>query len=166
MWTLLLGLAWPAVCQAQAGSPGSSPTLLSARPPQHIVVDTSTSAPAVARGGSLTLYVDVAPKAAVHVYAEGAPGVTPVSLAVRPLAGVRLLPVKYPAAEKVRTLGALAPVNAYAKPFRIAQQVVLSPDVAPGESMVLAGVLTYQACDDRVCYPTAAAPVRWSVVVR
>lgn len=162
----MIGLAWPAVCLAQGGSAGSSQTLRPPQAPRHVSLDTSTSAPGAPRGGRLTLYVDVAPKAAVHVYAEGAPDVTPVSLLVKPRVGVRLQPVTYPAPEKVATLGALVPVNAYTKPFRIAQPVMVSSTVTPGETIVLAGELTYQACDDRLCYPTDTVPVRWSFVVQ
>src|SRR5262249_23773039 len=139
---------------------------LSSKPaPQHIAVETATSAPAVTRGGRMTLYADVTPKASIHVYAEGAADFTPVSLTLVPRAGTTLLAATYPPAEKVTTVGTLVSVPAYKKPFRIAQPVVLASSMPPGE-VVLTGVVSYQACDDRLCYPATAIPVRWTFTVK
>jgi hypothetical protein len=38
--------------------------------------------------------------------------------------------------------------------------------VKSGETIVVAGKVTYQACDDRVCYPPESAPVSWTVNVK
>jgi hypothetical protein len=32
--------------------------------------------------------------------------------------------------------------------------------------VVVAGVVSYQACDDKVCYPPESAPVAWTVMVK
>ena len=56
--------------------------------------------------------------------------------------------------------------------FRLLQDVTLVYSVLqrlrdePEIDLPLTGRLEYQVCSDRVCYPPASAPVRWSFRVR
>jgi hypothetical protein len=68
----------------------------------------------------------------------------------------------YPKAEPVAIAGAEA-TPAYRTTFRIVQPVTIA---AAGHDVQISGVLNYQACDDRVCYPVAALPVTWTVAAR
>ncbi|MGA8449733.1 MAG: hypothetical protein WB707_05830, partial [Candidatus Acidiferrales bacterium] len=58
--------------------------------------------------------------------------------------------------------------------FRITQDVMVTESktgdivrslVSAGKTISITGVLSYQACDDRVCYPPASVPVMWSLQV-
>ena len=129
--------------------------------PQHIDVLTG----AMEAGRVVTLWVDVAPKPGIHVYASGATGFDAVKLTIVPQAGVAVRQAKYPAAQSTASPGALERVPAYVKTFRITQPLTLAKDLKRGEAMTVAGALTYQACDDRLCYPTQSIPLRWLLVV-
>jgi hypothetical protein len=57
-------------------------------------------------------------------------------------------------------------VPVFAKAFRLTQDVTLAKSVKAGDTVVVAGTLSYQACDDRVCYPPESAPVSWTIAVK
>jgi DsbC/DsbD-like thiol-disulfide interchange protein len=124
---------------------------------QHV-----TAAPAVTRSadGRLTLALDVTPNSGIHVYAPGAKDFIPVSLILTPQAGVTTGKPVYPKADPVSVVGA-DDTPMYQKTFRITQPVTVN--VTNGQALVIAGVLNYQACDDRLCYPSASLPVTWTI---
>lgn len=133
---------------------------------QHIAVTTTASADSTTPGGSLTLWADVTPRAGVHVYASDANGTTPAALTLTPHARVTAGKPRNAAAEIVRTVGELLPVAAYRKPFRIEQPVTVARSVKVGEALTITGLVNYQACDDRVCYPAGTVPVSWAIKIR
>ena len=59
----------------------------------------------------------------------------------------------------------------YDKPVRVLQDVTLglSADLrkraTAKETLVITGSLTYQACDDKVCYLKETVPVSWTVTL-
>lgn len=134
--------------------------------PQRISVEPGPGGAMVAAGGSVTLWAEVTPKPNIHVYAAGAKDFTPVALSVTPSPDVAPAKPIYPPAELSSTVGLEAPVPVYRKVFRISQPIVIARTAKPGQRMTVAGTLTYQACDDRLCYPTASVPVVWSLVVK
>jgi hypothetical protein len=62
--------------------------------------------------------------------------------------------------------GATQAVPVYRKPFRIGQPITIAATAQSGQTLTIAGVINYQACDDKLCYPTAALPVSWTVAVK
>ena len=100
------------------------------------------------------------------MYASDQHGFTPVTLVTTPRPGVTIGKVKYPIPEMAATVGVTDPVAIYRKPFRLAQPLTLAASAKSGDSVTIAGVVNYQACDDRVCYPTASIPVMWTVGVK
>ena len=130
---------------------------------QHAKVESSASPTRVAPGGVVTLRVDVTPNPTVHIYADGAKDVTPVALTLTPNAAVTIAPVMYPKSERVPDPASLAPVPAYARAFRIEVLATLASSAKAGDVLTLGGVLTYQACDERMCYPVSSAPVTWQI---
>lgn len=134
--------------------------------PQHATFAATASADTVAPGGATTLWVDVVPHRSVHIYAAGATDFQPVALAVSPQASVVAGTVRYPKPDVATAQGSLGDVPAYAKPFRIALPVTVAKSVRAGEQLTVSGVVTYQACDDRLCYPSSSAPVTWSIAVK
>jgi DsbC/DsbD-like thiol-disulfide interchange protein len=133
---------------------------------QRATVVPSVSASSVAPGATVSLFVDVTPNPAMHVYAEGAKDVTPVALLITPNAAVTLGAPKYPKAESVPDPASVSPVPAYVRTFRISVPVTVKKSTKSGESVTLGGVVNYQACDDRLCYPMSSAPVSWHVTVK
>jgi len=59
--------------------------------------------------------------------------------------------VVYPKAEVMMFADERVPV--FDKPFRLTQDVTLDKSLKPGTTVLVAGTVSYQACDDKVCYP-------------
>jgi hypothetical protein len=151
---LMMTAAAPALAQGLLGKPA----------PQHASVTPSISVASVAPGGTLTLWADVTPFPAIHIYAAGAKDFTPVSVVVTPIPHVKTGKPVYPKAD-ARAPGEVDLAPAYAQPFRIAVPVNIA-GTAPRGPITISGAVTYQACDDRLCYPVSSAPVTWHVAVR
>jgi cytochrome c biogenesis DsbD-like protein len=156
----VLFAAFPSVV-ALAQTLGPAPSTL-----QHVTIEASTSVSAVAKGGLVTLWADVTPKPNIHVYASNADGFTPVKLVLTPRSGLMIGKVKYPEAELLPTPGVSHRVPVYRKAFRLAEPITIAATAKSGEDITIAGVVNYQACDDRVCYPTASLPISWTVRVK
>ncbi len=148
--------AKPAVVKPQV----TTPHLSKPQETKHLTVVATTSAAAVAPGATVSLFLDVAPKALMHVYAPEQKGLVPVSLKLAADAGVKALPPKFPKSEPYKAVDEVQAV--YSKPFRIVQDVTV-PAAASGSTITVNGTLRYQACDDKVCYLPVNVPVAWSV---
>jgi hypothetical protein len=129
----------------------------------HLKLTTSTSA---LNASPRALFVDVAPKPKMHVYAPGQDGYITVALSVEPGSTLTAAgPPRFPKAEKLF----FKPLNetqlVYSKPFRITQDVkqVTSPGDSASGPLIIKGSLRYQACDDRVCYLPQTVPLEWTV---
>jgi hypothetical protein len=78
----------------------------------------------------------------------------------------------YPPAEDYHFKPLNEHVQVYQRPFRIVQDVVV--DASPQSqgalkdvsSMTIKGVLTYQACDDKLCFTSQSVPLTWTVTLR
>ena len=75
---------------------------------------------------------------------------------------LKLGPAQYPKPELAASPGALLGVPSYTQAFRIAVPATVQATATSGSHVTVAAVLTYQACDDRLCYPSTSAPVRAS----
>jgi Disulphide bond corrector protein DsbC len=124
---------------------------------QHV-----TAAPSVVRAanGSMTLTLDVTPNPRIHVYAPGAKDFTAVSLILTPQADVTPGKPVYPKAD-VGAAPGTEDAPAYSKAFRITQPVAVKAGAK--KELTISGVLNYQACNDRVCYPASSLPVTWTL---
>jgi hypothetical protein len=83
-----------------------------------------------------------------------------------------MLPMKYPASEIYHFKPLNERVRVYQKPFTLVQEIVLeeTPQAQAAfrgkDSIRLTGTLEYQACDDKVCYNPASAPLSWIISLR
>jgi hypothetical protein len=71
----------------------------------------------------------------------------------------------YPPSELVFDTALNKKIPQYLKTFRIRQPITLGA-VKSGDRVDVSGTLSYQACDDRMCYPPTTAAVAWTVNVR
>jgi cytochrome c biogenesis DsbD-like protein len=133
---------------------------------QQITVAASVSAPTVAKGGTVTLWADVTPKANIHVYATDKYDFTPVSLIFAPQPRITFGTVKYPTPEAGISPGTDMLIPMYTKPFRLTQSVTISPTAKSGEALTISGAVNYEACNDRLCFPATSLPVTWAVTVK
>ena len=129
---------------------------------KHLTVTTSASLETVAPGKRLSLAVDVAPKPKMHVYAPGQAGYIGITLTLEADPGFTAAKAKYPPGEKVYMPLLKETQLVYAKPFRIAQDLVIGP-ARGAASLIIKGTLRYQACDDTICYLPTTIPLAWTV---
>jgi cytochrome c biogenesis DsbD-like protein len=135
----------------------------------HLTIKNTASAEAAVPGRKVSLFVDVAPKPKMHVYAPGQPGYIAINLALDPDPAFTAARARYPAAEKLLLKILNERQLVYAKPFRISQELTLgsTPDLrdraAAGGALTIKGTLRYQACDEAICYLPVNVPVEWTL---
>jgi DsbC/DsbD-like thiol-disulfide interchange protein len=131
----------------------------------HVMVSTGSAPAADTSAGSSatrTLFVDIAPKPKMHVYAPGEKEGIPVSLSIEPSTGVKAAQPQFPPPQKYFFAPLKLTQLVYSKPFRITQPVTLAGPLA-GQTLTIKGTLRYQACDDTVCYLPKSVPLSWLV---
>jgi hypothetical protein len=134
-------------------------------PIQHVTV-AATAMPATAGAGEkVTLLLDVTPDRNIHVYAPGAKDFIPTTLTAADKR-VTFGKITYPPAELVLDPILNEGIPEYVKPFRITLPVTLPGKLTSGESLTISGALTYQACDDKMCFAPSVARVSWILRVR
>ena len=146
--------------------PARAQSLLGKASVQYATVLGGASAGTAAPGSAITIWADITPNPSMHIYARGAKDVLPIALAVTANPSVTTGAPKYPTPDVASAPGSVGPAPAYARPFRIALPVTVKASARAGEMITLGGTLSYQACDDRVCYAATAAPVTWTIAVR
>ena len=130
----------------------------------HLQIKTSANVATAARGGTVTLKVEVTPKAKMHVYAPGQEGYIPIQLTLTADPAFSAAKAKYPAGEKYVMPALNETQLVYAKPFAITQEITVKPP-APA-TLTVKGTVRYQACDDTICYLPKTVPVEWTIAVR
>jgi DsbC/DsbD-like thiol-disulfide interchange protein len=133
--------------------------------PGHAAVTSSPAEVSGRAGAKLSLFVDVQPKPGLHVYAPGSGEFyIPITVKLNPQVQLKAGKVVYPKSETM--IFADEKVAVFEKAFRLAQDVTLDKSLKPGATVMVAGTVNYQACDDKVCYPPESAPVSWTVTVK
>lgn len=132
--------------------------------PGHATILASPTEVNGAAGAKLMLFVDVAPKPGIHVYAPGSKDYIPITVKLNAQPEVKAGKVAYPKSEMMTFADEKVPV--FQKPFRITQDVTLDKSAKAGSTVTVTGMVNYQACDDRVCYAPESSPVTWTVVVK
>jgi hypothetical protein len=135
----------------------------------HVTVTTSSSDEIIAPGTRFSLFIDVAPKAKMHVYSPDQKTYIPVALTLEPGEMVKPHAPVFPASEPYLFKPLNEQQRVYSKPFRIVHDVTVPVTAATrelarsGGTLTIAGTLHYQACDDVVCYRPVDVPVTWTV---
>jgi DsbC/DsbD-like thiol-disulfide interchange protein len=132
--------------------------------PVQLTFTTSSGVAAAKPGQTVRLFVDIAPRPKMHVYAPGAKDYLPIALELNS-AGVRAGKLTYPVSQVLYFEPTKERVPVYQSPFRLTQDVVVLPTAKPG-TLIITGVLKYQACDDTLCYNPVTEPVAWTVTVK
>lgn len=133
---------------------------------RHATVTASPAEIASKAGAKVSLFVDIVPKPGIHVYAPGAKDYIAVALKLTPQADVKAGKATFPKSEMMFFEPLNEHVPVYQKAFRLTQDVTLGKTAKPGSTLTVAGTLSFQACDDRVCYAPESVPVSWAVTVR
>jgi peroxiredoxin len=136
---------------------------------QHLDVVTYPSDAAIAPGNRFSVVAQITPHNGVHVYAPGAKNYKVIDLKVFPAQYMRTLKPVYPRSEIYFFKPLNERVPTYQKAFTITQDIVLDGQastrtaLAKQTSVTVGGALTYQACDDRLCYDQVTLPLSWTV---
>ena len=141
---------------------------LDPRPSGRVTVDVVSDRPIAREGEAFSVHVEVTPRPGIHVYAPGNRDYAPVTLSLKWPRHLKVADPRYPASEPY-IFGELREiVKVYQGPFRITQRVTIprgSP-AAGSKSLDVTGVLRYQSCNDRVCFPVESIPLRLTIPVR
>lgn len=140
----------------------------------HLQLHLEQSDHEVVSGNRVRLVAQIELPPNVHVYSPGVQGYKPIQLTLNAAHGIEFAPVVFPN-PKVLYLEAIQEhVPVFEGKFRITQDVMVTESktrdiarslVSARKTISITGLLSYQACDDRVCYPPASVPVMWSLQV-
>ena len=127
---------------------------------------------AVAPGTQFSLVLDLRPARGVHVYAPGVSGYKPIALSVEAQPGLVMRGAQYPRSEDYHFKPLNEHVQVYQQPFRIVQDILIDPSpqgqaaLKGVSSLTIKGLLSYQACDDKLCFTPQSVPLTWMVTLR
>lgn len=136
---------------------------------RQLEVVTYPSDTSIAPGNRFSIVAQITPRNGIHVYAPGAGNYKVIELKVLPSRYIRTFKPVYPKSELYFFKPLNEHVPTYQKPFTISQDVVLDGQASTRTalngrtSMTIGGALTYQACDDRLCYDQVTLPLSWTV---
>jgi thiol:disulfide interchange protein DsbD len=124
------------------------------------------ASPRVARGATATLSLRVVLPKDVHVQADKPrdPALIATALTFAPPAGVTVTRVRYPAGDDLVQAGQSKALLVFGSEFVIDVEIAVDRSVETG-TLTVPAQLRYQACNDRLCFPPARAPVTWSIAV-
>ncbi len=131
----------------------------------HVTVQAAASDGVVSPGSRFVLSLEVTPRKGMHVYAPGKHTYQTVAFVPTAQPWLKAYPLKYPASEIYHFVPLDERVEVYQKPFTLVQDltVLATPEVqkllAGQTTLIVAGQLEYQACDDKVCYAPTKVPV-------
>jgi DsbC/DsbD-like thiol-disulfide interchange protein len=135
--------------------------LTPALPPALARVDV-VSAGVAKPGAELKLVVNVTPREGIHIYAPPQTLFKPISLTTDPAADLTVGKPQFPAAV-TRTFEGEA-IKVYDRRFSVTLPVVVA-ERAHG-TITLTGTLSYQACDDLICYRPVTVPLEWAIQIQ
>jgi hypothetical protein len=136
---------------------------------QHLDLVTYPSDATVAPGNRFAVMAQITPHKGLHVYAPGAANYKVIELKVLPSPYLQPLAPVYPPSEVYFFKPLNERVATYQKSFTVRQEIVLDGSAAARtalssqKSLTIGGALTYQACDDRLCYDPVTLPLSWTI---
>jgi len=123
-------------------------------------------------GNRLSLVLDISLKDRMHVYAPGAQGYRPIELKMVDSPAFTAVPATYPRARNLYLPAIRESAPVYQGKLRLSQDIVLIPNtkkleafVNAANELVVEGSLSFQACDDKICYLPAAIPLKWVIKI-
>ena len=138
--------------------------------PARLSVAVTAPEKAVAPGAHGAIILSVTPNPDIHVYAPGNPDYIPVAVEMTPQAGLTFQPAAFPPGQDLLFGPLKTAVKVYSDPFDV--RVPFTVKAAKGKAssaepatLTVHGTLSYQACNDKVCFPPQAAPFEATVTI-
>ncbi len=128
----------------------------------HLTVTASASQDTVRPGNRFTLVFELELPPKMHVYAPEVKGYRPISLTVDEAPHLQIHTTEFPEAKMLHLEAIKETVPVYEEHARIYQDVTISPRYRE-ETLEINATLSYQACDDRICYAPATVPLTFTV---
>lgn len=147
-----------------AGAASLTADVIVARNTPHLSFTASLSPDAVGRGGRLSLVVNVIPRKRMHVYAPGT-SYRAITVTLDKHPSLKPSQLTYPKPSIYFFKPLKERVLVYSEPFKLTMNIqvgTVPPRAAP---LKITGMLSYQACDDRVCYLPESVPLQWTIPV-
>jgi peroxiredoxin len=140
----------------------------------HVSISTLQSDSAVTPGSVLRLAVVITPGPDTHIYAPGAEKLQyhVASLTINPSELYEATGTSYPKSELLNFADLNESVPVYTGPTAFSTDVaaVVSrttiPLFAKNQALPIKGVVSYQACTSKVCFPPVSIPVEWTVSLK
>ena len=122
---------------------------------------------AIARGGKglLVVTLSVGPQYHVNARKPNDPAYIPTTFTPQPLPGIKFGLAHYPAPKLMKLSYSPKPLLVYTGLVIITVPFTVTDAVKPG-SLPLSGVVDFQGCDARSCFPPASAPVKATLMVK
>ncbi len=130
---------------------------------EHFTMTTRLSQDAVARGNRVSMMLAIDLPDRMHLYAPGVEGYRSVALNIDSHPAVTLAPTVFPESEVLYLEAIDESVSVYHDTIRLTRDFILGQTNA--DQIVLTGSLTYQACNDEICFLPAEVPVRFTLNV-
>jgi thiol:disulfide interchange protein DsbD len=146
------------VALASQSSSSSTPAIETT----HVTIVASVGAEKMTPGAKLSLFVEIAPKPKMHLYAPGEKDGIPVTLTLESNPAIKAGAPRFPQAEKFYFEPLKLTQLVFSKPFRITQPIAIVGTPA-ADPLTIKGTLRYQACDDTVCYLPKTVPLVWTL---
>lgn len=138
----------------------------------HLQVSVEQSDRMAVPGNLITLTAEVRLPPDVHVYAPGTKGYKTVKLSIDPLPDFETRKTDYPAAKILYLPAIKERVPVFQGTFRIRQELKVNSMAefsgalgADGKKVTVKGTLEYQACDSKICFLPASAPLEWHLEI-
>ena len=135
-----------------------------ARNTPHLSFTAALSPDVVKTGSRLSLVVDVTPKKRMHVYAPGT-NYRAITVTLNRNPSLKPSKAEYPKAEIYIFKPLKEQVLVYSQPFKLRMNVAVGTVPPRAARLKITGTLSYQACDDRVCYLPESVPLEWNLPV-
>ncbi len=139
--------------------------IIVARNTPHLSFTASITPDAVKPGGRLSLIVNVTPKRRMHVYAPGTK-YRAVTVALDRHPSLKPSKATYPKPSIYLFKPLKEQVLVYSDPFKMTMDIQVGTVPAKAAPLKITGTLSYQACDDRVCYLPESVPLQWTIPVK
>jgi peroxiredoxin len=155
---------------ARLGKNVEAPVLKTTAP--HLSIASYLSDSVAAPGTHFSIVLDITPEPHVHVYAPGVSGYKPIALAVQPQPWLIVREARFPKPDDYYFKPLNEHVAVFQKRFRMTQDVEIdaSREAAAAlkdlGTMTIGGTLSYQACDDKVCFNPQSVPLSWTITLR
>jgi hypothetical protein len=160
-----LGVAALLALAGGGAPPGAAADVIVGRNTPHLSFTASLSPDVVRPGGKLSLVVNITPKRRMHVYAPGTK-YRAVTVTLNGNAWLKQGKTVYPKPSIYFFKPLKEQVLVFSEKFTLTTPIAIGTIPARLKQVKISGTLSYQACDDRVCYLPQSVPLEWVMTVR